>query len=99
MYNKIIEELEAEKKLHNDNYDHFDNGARCALDEAIQIVRKHAEIQEKVNADLLKRGEDIEAMHPYKIVGNHDTYSQYNEGWSDCADLYLQLIEEINKPH
>lgn len=28
----------------------------------------------------------IEAEHPYKIPGDYDTYSQYNEGWSDAID-------------
>jgi hypothetical protein len=24
-------------------------------------------------------------MHPYKQIGNYDSYSQYNEGWQDAV--------------
>lgn len=28
----------------------------------------------------------VEAIHPYKVYGDFETYCKYNEGWSDCAD-------------
>lgn len=27
-----------------------------------------------------------EKVYPYKVPGDYDTYSQYNEGWSDACD-------------
>lgn len=33
-------------------------------------------------------------QHPYKIVGNRDTYSDYNQGWEDAANLIEDLIIE-----
>ena len=39
---------------------------------------------------LLKELERIAEIHPYKVVGDHDSYSPYNEAWEDC----ISLIEE-----
>lgn len=27
---------------------------------------------------------EAEMLHPYKVYGKHETYSQYNEGWCDA---------------
>ena len=32
------------------------------------------------------------SMYPYEVVGNPETYSQYNCGWQDALDYVLQLI-------
>lgn len=32
--------------------------------------------------------------HPYKIQGQPDTYSKYNEGWSDAVDYIESHIDE-----
>jgi len=37
---------------------------------------------------------EVENMHPYKQAGNRDSYSQYNEGWSDACDILGQRIKE-----
>lgn len=42
--------------------------------------------------EALIKGREIASEHPYKIVGNPDTYSQYNEAWQDCADRFEQLL-------
>lgn len=41
--------------------------------------------------------DEIEAEHPYKVPGDHDTYSQYNEGWNDAIDRVRGELETINK--
>jgi hypothetical protein len=42
---------------------------------------------------------DVSDQHPYKKVGDPDSYSEYNEGWSDVCDVIEQrLIEEIVHP-
>lgn len=43
----------------------------------------------------IQQGKSIADEHPYKVVGNHDTYSDYNQGWEACANRFMQLIEEL----
>ena len=31
-------------------------------------------------------------MYPYEVVGNPETYSQYNAGWQDAVDYLSQLL-------
>lgn len=33
--------------------------------------------------------------HPYKQPGNPDSYSKYNEGWSDALDCAEQVMEGV----
>lgn len=42
--------------------------------------------------------EKVEAMHPYKVKGNYDTYNSYNEGWSDACNTVLSEIEKQLAP-
>lgn len=37
----------------------------------------------------------IEDMHPYKQRGNPDSYSQYNEGWTDACGAFYDVIEQV----
>lgn len=43
--------------------------------------------------ELEKILEEIEAEHPYKIPGNCDSYSQYNEAWQDAIDRVRGRLE------
>lgn len=36
---------------------------------------------------------DAEEAHPYKVVGDFDTYSQYNEGWADAIEYINSRLE------
>ena len=45
--------------------------------------------------ELEKILEEIEAEHPYKVPGNYDSYSQYNEAWQDAIDLVRARLEEF----
>ena len=45
--------------------------------------------------DVLKITTRVEKIHPYKVVGNRDSYSSYNEGWSDCVSLIESYIEKL----
>lgn len=38
--------------------------------------------------------EEVTAEHPYKERGNRDSYSQYNEGWSDACDILGERIRQ-----
>ena len=39
---------------------------------------------------ILRELERIAEIHPYKVIGDRDSYSPYNEAWEDC----ISLIEE-----
>lgn len=43
--------------------------------------------------ELEKILEEIEAEHPYKVPGNYDSYSQYNEAWQDAIDRVRARLE------
>ena len=43
--------------------------------------------------ELEKILEEIEAEHPYKIPGDCDSYSQYNEAWQDAIDRVRGRLE------
>lgn len=32
------------------------------------------------------------SMYPYEVIGNTETYSQYNCGWQDAIDYLSQLL-------
>lgn len=43
-----------------------------------------------IKKDTVKKViEQIENEHPYKILGEYDTYSDYHQGWSDACDRIL----------
>ena len=58
---------------------------------------KNGGIEEIEELERLARiGEAVEKaskLNPYRVVGNHDTYSQYNEGWQACID-YIESVSE-----
>lgn len=45
--------------------------------------------------ELEKILEEVEAEHPYKVPGNYDSYSQYNEAWQDAIDRVRARLEEF----
>jgi hypothetical protein len=45
--------------------------------------------------DVLKITTRVEKIHPYKVVGDRDSYSPYNEGWSDCVSLIESYLEKL----
>lgn len=45
--------------------------------------------------ELEKIFEEIEAEHPYKVPGNYDSYSQYNEAWQDALDRVRARLDEF----
>lgn len=42
---------------------------------------------------VVKQLEELEKEHPYKVIGQPDTYSQYNEAWQDCMDRVLGIVK------
>lgn len=47
--------------------------------------------------ELEKILEEIEAEHPYKVPGNYESYSQYNEAWRDAIDRVRVKLEKFFK--
>jgi hypothetical protein len=43
---------------------------------------------------ILTIAAEIADMYPYKVRGDYDSYSQYNEGWSDACDILTHAIIE-----
>jgi hypothetical protein len=44
--------------------------------------------------DIDKIIEDASDEHPYKQIGNVQSYSEYNEGWSDACDILGGRIKD-----
>ena len=42
---------------------------------------------------VIEQLEELEKEHPYKVIGQLDTYSQYNEAWQDCMDRVLGIVK------
>ena len=42
---------------------------------------------------VIEQLEELEKEHPYKVIGQPDTYSQYNEAWQDCMDRVLGIVK------
>ena len=45
--------------------------------------------------ELDKIIEEVSDLHPYKEIGNRNSYSEYNEGWSDACDILGERIKEL----
>ena len=43
---------------------------------------------------VIEQLEELEKEHPYKVIGQPDTYSQYNEAWRDCMDRVLGIVKK-----
>lgn len=39
--------------------------------------------------------DEVEKEHPYKIYGQAESYSPYNEGWCDALDRIRTFIESL----
>lgn len=65
---------------------------------AIHLIRKIAEENEAKYQHIDFVLEKIASEHPYKIPGDPDSYSQYNEAWQDClarVDQELSMVKGI----
>ncbi len=43
---------------------------------------------------VIEQLEELEKEHPYKVIGQPDTYSQYNEAWQDCIDRVIGIVRK-----
>lgn len=51
------------------------------------VIQNIQEIRSKID--------ELEKIHPYKEVGNPDSYSSYNEGWCDALNAIEGYISSI----
>ena len=65
-----------------DYADGLEAGFTAGYNEAISEVVKDIE-------EIIK---EIANQHPYKQVGNPDSYSTYNEAWTDACDVILSEL-------
>ena len=76
-------------------YENDDVVTECCYRDNISYCRswnKVAGEQEYVD-ELLKQLEAVEKEYPYKVVGQPETYSQYNEAWQDCIDRVIGIVK------
>lgn len=52
-------------------------------------------IRQKWKQLIFEELDNIAKKHPYKVIGNMDSYSQYNEAWQDCIDCVEHMINEV----
>ena len=43
--------------------------------------------------NVIEQLEKLEKEHPYKVIGQPDAYSQYNEAWQDCIDRAIGIVK------
>lgn len=43
----------------------------------------------------IEQADKIQDEHPYKVAGNHNTYCEYNEGWSNAIDRISSMLTEL----
>jgi len=55
---------------------------------------KPSEVTEQMIDEITEK---IIDTHPYKQRGNIDSFSEYNEGWTDGCDVLGQAIKELYK--
>lgn len=46
---------------------------------------------------VLEQLEELANEHKYKVTGNPDTYSEYNEAWESCADRAIDIVKRWKK--
>lgn len=66
------------------------------VDDVKEIISKH--MTDNIDGNLSEIGSTlnkIEAEHPYKVPGDYDTYSQYNEGWCDAINRVRGDVESL----
>lgn len=70
-----------------------ENGIHIPKDITDTNVRKTKYIEHQAVIDALEK---VAGLFPYKIPGNADTYSPYNEAWNDAigrAEMEMESLE------
>ena len=43
---------------------------------------------------VIEQLEELGKEHPHKVIGQPNTYSQYNEAWQDCIDRAIGVVKK-----
>lgn len=94
--------VDAQKMLSSiggcDATEEWERGWDEAIDTALNELRK-VKAADRWIQPILEGLENIAKKHPYKVIGNMDSYSQYNEAWQDCIDCVERMISEVFIEH
>lgn len=100
--NDLIKRSDVEKMLSSiggcDATEEWERGWDEAIDTALNELRK-VKAADRWIQPILEGLENIAKKHPYKVIGNMDSYSQYNEAWQDCIDCVERMISEVFIEH
>ena len=89
---KIDKEIEKQKSFLS-KIDLIENPiSACASNNQIYAFEKAKQIIQSSQKDLSQILTDIYNEYPYKIVGRCDTYSKYNEAWTDAVNRVAEAI-------
>ena len=74
------------------------NDNQFGRNEAYYKLQHYEDLEEQghrmVNINkIIKQLEELEKEYPYRVVGEPETYSQYNEGWRDCIDRAIGIVK------
>ena len=65
------------------------------LDAVLKEKADHTEAIEKFANRIVEQLEKLRQEYPYKVVGEYDTYSTYNEAWSYCSDRAIAIVKGV----
>ena len=43
--------------------------------------------------DIVEQLEELAEEHPYKVIGEPDTYQDYNQAWEVCSDRAIEIVK------
>lgn len=96
--NDLIKRSDVEQMLASiggcDASEEWERGWDEAIDAALDELRKVKSADRWIQP-ILEGLDNIAKRHPYKVIGNMDSYSQYNEAWQDCIDCVERMINEV----
>jgi len=53
--------------------------------------------RKQITKEIKKVIDEVYETHPYKKAGDRDSYSEYNEGWTDACDIIESKIESLTR--
>ena len=68
----------------------YNKGWNACNSEWINLIKDQPTAYDKDK--VIEQLVELEKEHPYRVIGQPDTYSQYNEGWCDCIDRVIGIV-------
>jgi predicted RNA-binding Zn-ribbon protein involved in translation (DUF1610 family) len=79
--------------------DKMSDGGKVAVQQIIGAVEDMAETQScdcVSRKDVIILIDEATELHPYKVIGDSETYSNYNQGWEDACNWLYANVEGDN---